>query len=93
MKQCNYENQTSSFDRTIKSLCNEIDDLKCEVEYWKNLYQEQLKENQQMFNEKSEEIHKNLSNTIQLAFKLKEDGDGNLYINKDDRKVIAEKLK
>lgn len=78
----------NSFDRTIKSLCSEIDDLHREVNYWKNMYEESQ---QQFINEQNKryaDVGETLSNTLKFISVIREDDEGNLTIKKEDRNIF-----
>ncbi len=74
---------------TIHSLCDEIDHLKGEVEYWKSRYETEVQERNAEWNERIAETNKGVANALMLAFSITDDANGNLVISKDDRNELA----
>jgi predicted choloylglycine hydrolase len=87
-----YEN-TGSFDRTVRSLCNQIDSLQEEVAYWQEKYEQEVKERITELNERFEQTKMDVGNALMFAFAVKDDANGNLVIAKEDRKALAENYK
>lgn len=86
-------NQPTTADRTLLSLCNEIDRLREAVEHWKEMYETERAENIKVMNENMNRAKVDLGKTISLVLAMSEDGDGNLLINKENRKALAEDYK
>jgi hypothetical protein len=85
--------KTNTFDRTVLSLCYEIDDLKDQVEYWKTKYEAEIQENIQRTNESIENSKKGIANALMFALSVRDDENGNLVIDREDRKTLAENWK
>lgn len=83
----------NTFDRTVFSLCLEIDGLKEDVKYWKQMYDDEFKRNNDMVNNNLKNAQQDLANVFAFALAVRDDKDGNLVIDKDDRKILAERLK
>jgi len=80
-------------DRTFHLLCEEIDDLKQEVEYWKKMYKFEVDERNAETFERNETTKRDLANVFKLAFATSNDEDGNLIISKENRKKLIEEWK
>lgn len=76
-------------DRTIHSLCEEIDSLKESVRYWKKMYEEERESNVKQLNERLEKSKKDIGNALMFALAVKDDENGNLVISKKDRNKLA----
>lgn len=79
-----------TIERTVYSLCREIDDLREEVAHWKQLYEAERDENIQSVNARLEEGRKGIANALLFAFSVSDDAEGNLIISKENRKQLAE---
>lgn len=80
-------------DIKFLDLCEEIDYWKErakkaeeDAEYWQTEYRKHL--NESMISAK-----KGVANALMFALSVRDDEDGNLVINKDDREKLAENLK
>lgn len=73
----------------IYQLCDEIDDLKEEVAYWKKAYENERDINIATTNERFEESKKGIANALKFMLAVKDDENGNLVINSADRKELA----
>lgn len=82
-----------TMDRTFYSLCEEIDDLKETVAYWKGMYETERDENNKQLNERLEQSKKGVANALMFALSVSDDENGNLVISKENRKSLAENLK
>jgi hypothetical protein len=82
----------NTFDRTVQSLCEEIDDLKESVSYWKSLYEKERDERNTELNERLEMSRKGIANALSFALCVKDDVSGNLVISKEDRQYLAETM-
>ena len=80
----------NTFDRTIYSLCKEIDDLKEEVSFWRDLYEKENRENMEMINKNLEESKKGVVTALMFALSTRDDENGNLIIDKENRQQLAE---
>ena len=80
-------------DRTIFSLCEEIDELKETVNYYKDLYEKEKEINVKTLNDNLLSSKKDLAKTLLLAFSFSDDKDGNLVIPKKNRKLLQNNLK
>lgn len=83
----------NTFDRTVYSLCLEIDALREEVRHWQEKYEEERSSNIEMTNERIKDSHIGIANALMFAFHVKDDENGNLVINREDRKALAESYK
>ncbi len=79
-------------ERTFYSLCAEIDDLKAEVNYWKEMYEEERMTNVRATNEALEAAQKGVGQALMFALCVK-DVDGDLVIEKEDREVLANQFR
>jgi len=77
-------------DRTFYSLCEEIDDLKDEVAYWKEKYETEVQERNTEWKERNENAMKGVANALRFALSVSDDENGNLVIDKESRKMLAE---
>ena len=82
--------------RTIEintyQLCNQIDNLKEEVLYWRKMYEDEKQFNNQMLSENLATAKAGVANALMFALSIKDDENGNLIINKEDRGKLANKL-
>ena len=80
--------------RTIEintyQLSSQIDDLKEKVAYWQNKYEEEKAMNNKMLNENLASAKKGVANALMFALSVKDDADGNLIIDKESRKELAD---
>lgn len=76
-------------DRTISSLCEEIDYLNDEVEYWKTKYEDEIKQQAIESKQRLEEANKGVANALMFALSVRDDENGNLVIPADERKELA----
>ena len=82
-----------TMDRTFYSLCEEIDDLKEQVSYWKQMYEAERDEYNIQLNERLEQSKKGVANALMFALSVSDDENGNLVISKKNRKSLAKNLK
>mgnify|MGYP006980560593 CR=1 FL=1 len=80
----------NTFDRTVYSLCLEIDELKEEVKYWREKYEEEKNANSIMLDEDLEQAKQGVANALRLALSVQDDENGNLVISKENRQSLAE---
>ena len=78
-----------TIERNVHQLCNQIDDLKDQVEYWKSKYEQEVKERNEEINQRLEETRKGVANALMFALSVKDDANGNLVISNEDRKELA----
>ncbi len=83
----------SSFDRTIRSLCNEIDYLSEENNYLKEQIDLLKKEMQENFQREWKTTQEGLANALRFAMAAEDDADGNLVIPKEKRSSLAKNYK
>lgn len=76
-------------DKTFYILCEAIDTLKEEVEYWKTMYETERDNNNKILNENLETAQKGVANALRFALSVSDDEDGNLIISKENRKDLA----
>jgi hypothetical protein len=85
-----FKTEAGAFDRTIQSLCHQIDDLEQEVLYWKERYETEVKERNEEWKQRNEETMKGVANALRFALAVSDDENGNLVISKENRKELAE---
>lgn len=83
----------NAFDRTVYSLCFEIDTLKEEVQYWKEKYEQERTDNNNLINEQLSTAQRGVANALMFALSVSDTENGDLVIKKEDRKVLAENYK
>jgi len=74
---------TNAFNKTVYSLTAEVD-------YWRKKFEEERLENMALINQQLENSQKGIANALLFALSVRDDENGNLVINKDDRKTLAE---
>jgi len=77
-------------EETFYSLCEEIDDLKEAVEYYKNLYANEKASNDKILNENLDSAKKGIANALRFALSIADDENGDLVISKEKRKDLSE---
>jgi len=77
----------------LTQLCDEIDFLKEEVEYWKSKYEQEKQERWDEFKKEEKRLQKGVANALMFALSVREDENGNLVIPKEERKQLAENWK
>ena len=77
-------------DVKFLQLCNEIDQWKEEANYWKEKYEELQKEYSEHINQNLVSAQKGVANALMFALPVKDDENGNLIIDKESRKELAE---
>lgn len=87
-----HNKKQNTFDRTVLSLCHEIDNLKEEVEFWKLKYEEERITNSNILNQNLESSKKELASTLMFAMSCSDNENGDLVITKENRKNLAEQL-
>lgn len=80
----------NTFDRTVHSLCSEIDDLKEEVKFWREKYEEEKKINAKMLDDNLKQAKEGVANALRFALSVQDDENGNLIISKENRQSLAE---
>lgn len=80
----------TTVDRTFYSLCDEIDDLKEAVAYWKQRYENEVQERNAEWKERNEQAMQGVANALRFALAVSDDENGNLVISKENRKELAE---
>jgi hypothetical protein len=83
------KNSAGAFDRTIQSLCNQIDDLQDEVQYWRTKYEDEIRQQAIESNQRLEETQRGVANALMFALSVRDDEHGNLVIPKEERKSLA----
>jgi hypothetical protein len=85
--------QSSRKEILVNELCNEIDFLKEERDYYKDLYEKERSQNNKMLNENLERSKKELGNALMFALSTTDDPNGNLVISKENRQKLAKNYK
>lgn len=81
-----------TIDLLVSDLCRTIDDLKLEVEYWKEKYENERDDYNKHLNESFETSKKGIANALRFALCTTNDLDGNIKINSEDREYLKENL-
>ena len=79
----------NTFNRTVKSLCEEIDYLKEEIMCLEELYESEKMKNISMTNENLKRAQIDVANTLRFALCVKDNENGDLVISKEDRKNLS----
>lgn len=79
-------------DILTADLCDEIDDLKEAVEYWKSKYERERAELDRMISERIIDSQNGVKTALALAFAFQDKEDGSLSIPKENREALANKL-
>ena len=79
-----------TIDTKFYLLCEEIDNLKEEVEYYKNLYETERADNFKMLNDNIDNAKQGVANALLFALSVTDDENGNLVISKENRKCLKE---
>jgi len=74
-------------------LCEEIDHWKSEAKRYKALYEEEVKNYNQMTTERLEDAKKGVANALMFALSVRDNEDGSLSISKENRENLAETFK
>ena len=80
-------------DIKFVELCDEIDRWKAEAKYWKEMFEQERDERTELLNQNMLNAKKGVANALMLALHVKDDEEGNLVIDKDSRKELAESFK
>ncbi len=80
----------TTFDKTVYSLCLEIDELKEEVRYWQEKYEEERNVNAKMLDENLLQAKQGVANALRFALSVQDDENGNLVISKENRQTLKE---
>jgi hypothetical protein len=73
------------FDILISDLCEELDREKENSLYWKDKYEQVVKEKEELFQSSVDHNKKMLGNMLSFALRTKEDNEGNLVMSKENR--------
>lgn len=79
-------------DLLTSALCEEIDYWKEQATLWKNEYIKERDLNIQVTNERLSDAQKGVANALMFCLSVKDNPDGSLSINKEDRKLLAETI-
>ncbi len=85
--------ENKAIDRTVSSLCHEIDDLRESCLYWKEKYEQEVAERNAELNERLESAQKGIGNILMFALNTREMEDGSLSISPEARQEIVENWK
>lgn len=80
-------------DLLVSDLCDEIDELRHKVGYWKAKYIEERDARNIELNERLEESKKGVANALMFCLAIKDNEDGSLSITKEGRQSLAENIK
>ena len=84
--------ESKSIDLLVSDLCQQIDDIKEERDYWHNMFIEERGSKIRMENERFEQTKKDVGNALLFALSVKEGADGSLVIPKSERKALADAM-
>lgn len=79
----------STYEITVKSLCEQVDRWKEEAEYWQAEYQKERDLNQQRASELLAATKKSVGQALMFALAVKDTPDGSLVIDPKDRKRLS----
>lgn len=82
-----------TIDYKFHELCNEIDYWKSEAEYYKQKYEAEIQKRSIESKERLLEAQKGVADALMLALSVTDDAEGNLVINKENRKELAKRYK
>jgi hypothetical protein len=85
--------KTRMIDYKFAELCDEVDRWKDKAEYWKAKYDEEIQASIKQSNESMEIAKKGVANALMFALSVKDDKNGNMVIEKENRKTLAENWK
>lgn len=77
-------------EKTFLHLCEEVDAWKEEAAHWKAKYEQEVQERNEEWKQRSEETSKGIANALRFALSVKDDENGNLIVDKESRKYLAE---
>lgn len=80
-------------DIKFLDLCDEIDQWKDQANYYKELYEKERIHNIETSKQNLLDTQKGVVNALVFAFSVKDDENGNLVIDKETRKKLAENYK
>ena len=83
----------SAFENTVVDLCDQIDYWKDKAMTYKKLYEDEIKERSLEANKRLQDAQEGVANALLFALSVKDDKDGNLIINKEDRKLLSKRYK
>lgn len=79
-----------AIEENIYGLCTQIDNLRDEVDYWREKYETLLKEYSEESNSRMQEAQKGVANALMFALSVREGANGDLVIPAPERKELAE---
>ena len=79
-------------DLNVSQLCEEIDILHDEVQYWKSMYEEEKQRWNELWQERDNEAKKGLKNALLFALSVREGENGSLVIDSESRKDLIDNL-
>ncbi len=77
----------------VINLCDEIDQLREERDYWRDMYKEEQQRGIKELNERFEETKRGVGQALMFALTVQDNPDGSLSISKEDRLILAEQYK
>lgn len=80
-------------NKLFLELCEEIDHYKSEAEYWEQKYRDLLSEYTEYTQNHFEQTQKDVGNALMFALSASEGPNGELLIDKEARKQLAENWK
>jgi hypothetical protein len=83
----------TTINRVISELCYEIDDLKQQIQFWRERYEQEVQERNQETNQRIEQTNKDIGNLLCFALSVRDNENGDLVIPATERKQLAENYK
>lgn len=84
-----YQEHPDTFTATVRDLCEQVDAWKSQAAYWKEQFEQERKERTALLNENLESAKKGVGQALLFALSVREDGNGNLVIPKENRGTLA----
>ena len=74
----------------FSELCEELDYYKDSADYWKKMYDEEIRKSSIRSTEALIEAKRGVANALKFALVATDDAKGNLVIKKEDRDIFAD---
>ncbi len=81
-----------TIDIKFFELCDEIDQWKEEVKFWKDKYEKLEKDYKNHLDNSLKSAQKDVANILTFALHATDDKNGNLVISKNSREIIKKQL-
>lgn len=80
----------STADRTMIDLCDQVDYWKQQATKWKEMYEDEVKENNRHMTDRLNEAKTGVAKALMFALSVSEGEDGSLVIPAENRSQLAE---